>query len=119
MSAEPHTSIRPARRQRRTPGQRLRLALSELCSGHGEIVQHDEKAWASITFSGARHTLRLTFEGADAVEAGETFVAILPEHEFAIPSQLVADATIVSVEHALLPQPRMLVECELLLLVDA
>ncbi|MDN3644934.1 hypothetical protein QWY75_01795 [Pontixanthobacter aestiaquae] len=119
MSAEPSTPIRPARRSRRTSGERLRLALAELCGGFGEITQHDEKAWASITFSGARHTLRLNFEGADAVKAGENFVAILPEHEFAIPGQLVADATITSVEHALLPEPRMLVECELLLLVDA
>lgn len=119
MSVEPTSPIRPSRKPRRSAGERLRLALADLASQHVAITQHDERAWASITFSGARHSLRLVFEGCEAVEAGETFVAILPEHEFAIPGQLVADATITSVEHALLPQPRMLVECELLLLVDA
>ena len=119
MSAEPINPIRPARRSRRTSGERLRLALADLNANHATIIQHDERAWASITFSGARHKLQLAFEGDVAVEAGETFVAILPEHEFAIPGQLVADAAIVSVQHTLLPEPQMLVECELLLLVDA
>ncbi|MXO90729.1 hypothetical protein GRI41_07845 [Altererythrobacter aquaemixtae] len=90
-----------------------------MCSGLATIEQHDEKAWASITFSGARHSLRLTFSGAEAVEAGESFVSILPEHEFTIPGQLVADATITNVRHRLLPEPQMVVECELLLLIDA
>ena len=119
MSADPNTPIRAARKPRRTAGERLRLALDALCAGQGTIGRHDEKAWASITFSGARHHLRLIFEGAESVEAGETFVAILPEHEFAIPGQLVADATVTNVEHSLLPEPRMEVECELLLLIDA
>ena len=119
MSADPTAPIRPARRVRRTAGERLRSALLDLCSGRAVIEQHDEKAWASITFTGARHSLRLIFEGAQAVEAGETFVAILPDHEFAIPGQLVADATVSNVKHCLLPGPRMEVTCELLLLIDA
>ncbi|GAA4041556.1 hypothetical protein GCM10022213_09750 [Parerythrobacter jejuensis] len=53
------------------------------------------------------------------MQAGEDLVATLPDHEFAIPRQLVADATITAVESELLPVPRMLVECELLLLEDA
>ena len=109
----------PTRTKRRGTSERLRDALLALAGGHGDIRHHVEKAWASITFAGTRHTLRMVFEGEDAVEAGERFVADLPDHEFALPRQLVADATVVGVESEFLPAPRMLVECELLLLEDA
>lgn len=104
---------------RRTVADRLREALLHLAAGKAEMLAHGEKAWASITFEGSRHTVELRFEGEEAVAASEQFIAALPEHEFAIPGQLVADATITRVDHVLLPQPRMAVECELLLLVDA
>ena len=102
-----------------TTSARVRRVVLALAGQHGEVQHHAEKAWASITFAGTRHTLRLLFEGSDAVAAGEDLVATLPEHEFAIPRQLVADATVTGVESTLLPEPRMLVECELLLLEDA
>ena len=50
--------------------------------------------------------------------SGEEFVAALPDHEFAIPGQLVADATVAAAETTLLPQPRLAVTCELLLLEE-
>ena len=43
--------------------------------------------------------------------------AFLPEHEFALPGQLVADAAVTAVDHRLEP-PRMQVSCELLLLEE-
>ena len=109
---------RPAR-TRRTSGDRLREALMTLAQHHAQVITHSEKAWASITFAGTRHSLALVFAGADAVDAGEHLVAELPDHEFAIPGQLVADATIVEVEHRIAPDSRMVVQCELLLLEDA
>ena len=102
---------------RREPRIRLREALFALAKGQATIVGHDEKSWASITFAGTRHRLELVFEGAEAVEAGELFIAFLPEHEFAIPGQLVADAAVTAVDHRLEP-PRMTVSCELLLLEE-
>ena len=45
-------------------------------------------------------------------------IAALPDHEFTIPRQLVADATIIAVESTLLPAPEMTVSCQLLLLED-
>ncbi|QZD93871.1 hypothetical protein K3162_12350 [Qipengyuania xiapuensis] len=90
-----------------------------LAEHQGQVITHSEKAWASITFAGTRHSLSLLFAGEDAVEAAEHFVAALPDHEFAIPGQLVADAGIVEVEHRLSPSPRMVVQCDLLLLEDA
>lgn len=111
-------TMRRAARACRPPRTELLDALSELCGGMGEVVRHSERAWASITFSGSRHRATLAFAGCKAVAAGERFIAALPEHEFAIPGQLVADAAILSAVHETLPQPRLTVEAELLLLED-
>ena len=98
---------------------RLCQALEALGCGMGRVAHQSEKAWASVTFEGARHTVELEFEGADAIAAGEGFIAALPEHEFALPGQLVAEATVTAVDHRLAPDPRLAVTCELLLLKDA
>ena len=104
------------RKVRRDPANRLLAALDALGEGHAIVLRHEERAWASITFAGSRHMLALRFVGDAAVEAGERFIAALPEHEFAIPRRLVADAAIVAVRHALLPEPSLEVECEVLML---
>jgi hypothetical protein len=95
------------------------MALDRLGGGHGKVLRHTQSRWASITFEGARHKLAIEFAGDAPVAAGETFIAELPEHEFAIPGQLVAEATVTRAEHVLLPEARLTVECEVLLLKDA
>jgi hypothetical protein len=112
-----NASMKSPLRARRGTGERLREALIALAQGKADVLAHSETNWASITFAGARHRLELAFEGADAVDAGELFIAFLPEHEFAIPGQLVADAAVLEVDHRLTP-PRMTVTCELLLLEE-
>ncbi len=104
------------RKVRRDPANHLLGALHALGDGQALVLRHEERAWASITFSGARHAVALRFAGDVAVAAGERFIAALPEHEFAIPRRLVADAAIVAVRHAMLPEPSLEVECEVLLL---
>ena len=101
----------------RGPGRRLAEALLALTDGTGRIARHSVKSWASITFAGARHRFEMVFAGAEAVEAGENFIAFLPEHEFTIPGQLVADAAVTEVDHTLDP-PHLSVKCELLLLEE-
>lgn len=116
-----HYDRKPARRPlrtRRNPGERLRDALSQLTAGAATIASHSEKSWASITFAGARHRIELLFDGAAAVEAGEQLIACLPDHEFTIPGQLVAEATVIAVDHRL-DAAQMRVTCEVLLLEDA
>ena len=111
--------IRTARQPReRRPWQALITAVMGLAEGRGQLLSHSETSWASVTFSGTRHTLTLLFEGADAVEAGETLIAALPEHELTIPRQIVADAAVTGCQHSALPEVRMEVEVELLLLED-
>ncbi|MGB7374059.1 hypothetical protein [Pontixanthobacter sp.] len=130
MSAEPvarlaadHAQARAAsdtrRRIRRGPRDHLRDSLMTLAGGHGRLTQHRERSWASITFTGTRHHVIVEFSGHEACDAGEHFIAELAEHEFTIPGQLVADAAIISVDSTMLPEPCMIVECELLLLVNS
>ena len=110
-------SARPPRPVRRTTAQRVVEALQEIAEGQAQVLHHFEKSWASITFAGTRHRLVLEFDGAKAAEAGECFIAYLPEHEFAIPGQLVADAAVTEVESIAQP-PRLTVTCELLVLEE-
>ena len=106
-------------RTRRSIGDRVREALLKLAQGEAQLLSHQEKSWASITFAGTRHELTLRFEGTVAIEAGENFIAALPDHEFAIPGQLVAEATITAASHGLLPEPSLEVSATLLLLEEA
>ena len=122
MQIDPNSDtamLSAVRRAGRTPWMPLLAALLELAGGRAELVRHSERSWASVTFSGTRHTVVLAFAGLEPVAAGEQFIDALPEHEFTIPRQLVADAAVVRVEHTMLPEPRMEVEVQLLLLDEA
>ncbi len=110
--------VPPRYRPRRTLSDRLRAALIALAGGKGTVLTHEESAWASITFSGTRHEVVLDFDGHEAVEAGETFIADLPDHEFTIPGQLVADASVREVDHRFGADERLIVTCVLLLLEE-
>ena len=105
-------------RVRRTLADRVRAGLMEITGGTGTVLAHEERAWASITFAGTRHEVVLEFCGADAVAAGEELIERLPDHEFAIPRQLVADATITKVDHRFGAMERLEVTAMLLLLEE-
>lgn len=106
------------RRPRRTLADRVRSALLLITGGTGTILSHEEKAWASITFSGSRHEVVLEFCGPDAVACGEELIELLPDHEFAIPGHLVADAAIAAVDHRFGAMERLQVTAVLLLLEE-
>jgi len=105
-------------RPRRTLADRVREGLMQLTSGHGTVLAHSEKAWASITFAGTRHEVALEFCGPEAVAAGEELIERLPDHEFTLPGQLVADATITEVDHRFGAMERLQVTAVLLLLEE-
>ena len=102
----------------RRPWLQLLSAVMELAGGQAELLRHSESPWASVTFTGSRHKIALAFTGGEAGAMGEAFIAALPEHEFAVPRQIVADAAVLAVEHVLVPEPRLTVEIELLLLEE-
>ncbi|MEE4153680.1 MAG: hypothetical protein V2I27_05935 [Erythrobacter sp.] len=113
-------SARPARpRVRRSLADRVHEALFELAEREAAILTHEETCWASITFTGTRHEVVLDFQGTQAVAAGEDFIVSLPEHEFRIPGQLVADASVRAVDHRFGADERLIVTCVLLLLEES
>ncbi|KPP85262.1 hypothetical protein [Erythrobacter sp. HL-111] len=116
--APPRTATPRRYRPRRTTADRVREALLTLAQGHASLLTHEEKAWASITFSGTRHEVMLDFDGPEAVAAGEEFIDELPEHEFRIPGQLVADATVREIDHRFGADERLVVTAVLLLLEE-
>ena len=107
-----------ALRPRRTLADRVRAALMGLTGGTGTVLAHTETAWASITFAGTRHEVVIEFCGAHAVAAGEALIEQLPDHEFTLPGQLVADATISAVDHRFGAMERLEVTAVLLLLEE-
>lgn len=108
-----------AARPRKTTADRLREAVLAIGGGKGDVLTHEERAWASITFAGTRHELVLRFEGSEAIEAGELLIERLPEHEFTIPGQLVADAVVTLVDHRFGLVERLTVTALLLLLEES
>jgi hypothetical protein len=102
----------------RRPWLHLLSAVLQLAGGKAELLRHSERPWASVTFSGNHHTIALNFSGLEAIAMGEAFIAALPDHEFTLPRQIVADASVVTVDHAVSPEARLMVEVELLLLEE-
>lgn len=92
--------------------------LLALAGPRADFERHTERPWTSVTFTGTRHRIFLSFSGTDAVEAGEAFITALPDHEFSVPRQLAADATVSSAEHVVHPEPKLTVEAELLLIEE-
>ncbi len=104
--------------KRRSTADRVREALLMLAEGRADFLLHKEKAWSSITFNGTRHELTLQFQGEEETEVGEEFIANLPDHEFRIPGQLVADATVREVDHRFGSEDGRMVVTAVLLLVE-
>lgn len=102
----------------RGPWVHLVSQVLQLAGPQAAFLRHSERSWTSAMFSGWRHQVALSFTGRDAIEAGETLIERLPDHDFSIPGQLVADATITLVEHENGAEPSMMVELEVLVLVD-
>lgn len=113
------TTFDPAISRSTRSSSALLHQLSALCGGAGTMIQHIERPWASITFSGSKHEITWGFAGEEAMERGETLIANLPEHEFSIPGQLVADAAVDWVDHRSWPSPSLLVRFTILMLEEA
>jgi len=107
-----------ADRLTKSPGKAVRSQVFALAKGKCELLAHAEKAWGSITFAGTRHELSLKFEGCEAIEAGEAMIEALPQHEFSIPGQLVADAAVRETDHRFGPVETLTATIALLLLEE-
>ncbi len=82
-----------SRRNSRTAHDLL-AQLNALLSPAAQLIHAHEREWASITFAGSRH--RLIFEIAEqdiASAAVQAALSALPEHEFTLRGEIVADCT--------------------------
>ena len=109
------SGIDPAIGRRVRAGNALIGELVALAAGHGELIAHEERSWASVTFKGVRHRVTIAFEGQAAIDGAYALEAALPEHEFAIPGWLVADAKMVAVNMRFGSRLRAEMTAELLL----
>lgn len=83
-----------SRRISRTAQQLLEQLMTVL-GPTVQVLHAGEREWASITFSGARHHFVLRVPAATYEQ--RTFqqaVAALPEHEFSLRGEIVADCTV-------------------------
>lgn len=99
-----------------SPAARLVRAVLALAGRHARLIDHRERAWSSVTFTGARHHIVLRFTGWDACDDADHLIATLPGHAFAVPGLLVADASVVRTDETLVPERTLEVELELLVL---
>jgi len=83
---------------RADPGAELERAI---CASFGrlpatlEIEERSSRPWASITFAGARHRLRLGLRGPRAAASADAFLASLSEREFDLRGHFMADIALI------------------------
>lgn len=81
-------------RPRRDPHCRLITQLLTLAGPDSSVLATSSRPWASATFIGHRHSIRLRLSGPDQEAQAERLTAALPEAEFALGGHLVADAEV-------------------------
>ncbi|HYI64032.1 MAG TPA: hypothetical protein VEW71_04020 [Allosphingosinicella sp.] len=60
-----------------------------------KVEERSSRPWASITFAGARHRLRLSLRGPSAAASADAFLAGLPEREFDLRGHFMADIALI------------------------
>ena len=77
--------------RRRDPGSLLASQMEALAGGQVSVTLKRERPWASITFTGMRHSFAVDWAGATNPNEKENLAKTLPDHEFTIPGYFVAD----------------------------
>lgn len=99
-------------------GQKLDRALPDLLAAFGAatITRHETIGWASATFTGARHHIRLALQAGHNGPNIAAVTALLAEADVPIPGHLVADIALV--DH-ICCGTRTMLEIEALTLIDS
>lgn len=74
---------------RHTVAHRLIGQILALCGDRAELAAAQQRSWASATFSGSRHIVDILAPVTAAVQAS----ALLPEHDFDLHGEIVADCS--------------------------
>lgn len=93
-------------------------ALMRLAGGHGRLLWHKSKRWASASLEGTRDEVAIEYFGYEASVAGEWLIVELDEADFALPGRVVADTKIGYHTRLHRPQNRTIVVLELLIVKD-
>ena len=81
--------------QHSTAQRLIHILLRQLGPG-AELIEAQEREWASATFNGARHILHFRLPLLAAAAAPPVALAGLADHEFTLPGQIVADCLVSS-----------------------
>jgi len=81
----------------------LRALCASFASFDGEfrVDELTSRGWASVTFSGARHRVSFSLDGAGAGAAADDFLEHLEEAEFDLGGHILADIALVGEERNL------------------
>lgn len=93
-------------------------ALMSMAGGHGRLLWHKSRLWASANFSGSRDEIALEFFGAEASERGEAMLSVLADAEFVVPGRTVADVDLRYHTRLYRPQRRTVAIIEILLVEE-
>lgn len=99
---------------RHDPATALIRAVLTLAAGKAQLEEHRGTAWASATFTGTRHVMRISLTGTDGMETGAQLAATLPEHKFTLSGHLVADLAITELHQRTEGTPAMTLTIEAL-----
>ena len=78
----------------RSTAARLIATLREMAGEEAQIISAHEREWASATFGGARHSIMLRLPLAAIDAPVPRMLSTLPDHEFTLPGEIVADCTV-------------------------
>ncbi len=78
--------------------RKLIRTVLPLFGGGAELIEAREREWASATFCGARHVLVLRSRLARADAPAPAALALLPEHQFSLEGEIVADCAVTRVQ---------------------
>jgi hypothetical protein len=59
------------------------------------VLELSSRSWASVTFTGARHCVAFSLEGAGAAAAADAFLARIEEAQFDLRGHILADIAVV------------------------
>ncbi|GAA0652342.1 MAG: hypothetical protein A2792_17300 [Sphingomonadales bacterium RIFCSPHIGHO2_01_FULL_65_20] len=99
---------------RHDPATALIRAVLTLAQGEAALEEHRGTSWASATFTGMRHVMRVSLSGDEGIRIGEWLAQVLPEHEFRISGHLVADIAVSAVHRRVEGTPAMTLTIEAL-----
>jgi hypothetical protein len=80
---------------RRDPGSLLARQIEALAGVRASVTLERERPWASITFTGTRHSLVAHWNGLADPDVIKKLARTLPKHEFAIPGHFIADLLVI------------------------